>query len=225
MAEDINSVLKEIEEEVKQEELYKFFRKHQQAIGWGLLVIVLFIFGYSSWYNRRNREMESATTTLVEILQTPTLRKHDATLAGLLRDAPAEMKPILTLIKSGRKLASLEEVYDNSDALLALSRNQNVHVVWRDIAVIICASYHLASNKELIDMLKPLTAEGRPFRLSALEMMAIFYEKEGNHEEAFRCLESILADKKTPNTMHKRIGMLLNYLRNKDSVQIVEKKK
>ena len=64
-----------------------------------------------------------------------------------------------------------------------------------------------------------------PFRLSALEMMAIFYEKEGNHEEAFRCLESILADKKTPNTMHKRIGMLLNYLRNKDSVQIVEKKK
>lgn len=223
MAEDINSVLKEIEEEVKQEELYKFFQKHQRAIGWGIVLIMVFIFGYSSWYNRRNLEMENATTKLVEILQTPTLRKHDATLAGLLKDAPAEMQPILTLIKSGRKLATLEEVYDNSDVLLALSKRKNVNIVWRDIAVIIYASYHLASNKELIELLKPLTAEGRPFRLSAFEMIALFQEKEGNHEEACRALEAILADKKTPKTMHKRISMLLNYLRNKDSLQLVEK--
>lgn len=219
--EDI-SIFKEIEEELKQDATYAFVKKHAKEIVLVLAIIVVCIIAYASWHNRRNRQMELITTNLLSILQTPTLVRHDAVLESLSQDAPAELKPIVTLMKYGRKLANSQDTFKNANELLDFAQKGGIDIVWRDLAVIIYASYNINTSEKLFELLEPLTKVGRPFRLSAIEMIASIYEEEGNIERACEYLKQIVDDVSAPDTMKARISRQLNYLKNVKSENKLE---
>ena len=214
MATEDVSIFKEIEEELKEDATYAFLKKHAKAIGAGLAVVAMCILAYASWHSRRNQRMESITTALVNILRTPALNKHDMELEGMSQDAPAELKPILSIMKHGRKLSNAQETFKHAEELLAFAQKAGVDLVWRDLAMIIYTSYKLDSSEKLIASLMQLTAEDRPFRLSAIEMIASIYEEEGNIERACEYLKQIVDDVSAPDTMKARISRQLNYLKN-----------
>lgn len=211
------SFFQEIEEEVRNDKQMKFLKDNKNTIISVLAVIVVCIIAYSSWHERKIKNMEDITNSLLEIIQTPS-DKNGAVLAKLIEDAPAELKPILTILKSGRELAVGEFADKNLQPLLDLSQRSGVDIVWKDLALMIYTSYPTKPYDELIELLKPLTANNRPFRLSALESMAMIYANESKYEDSVKCLDKILNDRLAPSTMKKRIKMLIEYIKAKAGI-------
>jgi hypothetical protein len=193
--------------------LLAFFSKHKNRIFAVVAIIVVGIIAYSSWYSRKNKHMEEITTALVNALRSPA-SKNEIISAGLLSDAPVELKPILMLMKSGRKLSVNEEVEKNLNDLLSLSQKQGVDIIWKDLALIIYVSYRPKSSSELIALLEPLMADGRPFRFTAMELVGMIHLNNGAHDKSLEILKKIKKSKEAPDSLKRRISVLLNYIEN-----------
>ncbi|MDR0555465.1 MAG: hypothetical protein LBG20_00415 [Holosporaceae bacterium] len=219
MAEEIDSIIKEINEEIKNDQLFAFLKKYKNEVGAAVVVIVVGILAYSSWYSRKNKQMEEVANVLLEELQT-SISTNPMIIEELLRDAPSELRPILMIIKSGKNLQNSREMGASAAALLDLTLKHGVDIVWKDLALLIFVSYRLKPPRELISLLEPLTENDRPFRFTALEFIAMFYESIKEHEKARENLQKIIDSKGAPKTQKKRITMLQNFLKNSS----VEKK-
>ncbi|MDR0632057.1 MAG: hypothetical protein LBF54_02365 [Holosporaceae bacterium] len=213
MSEEINSIIEEINEEIKNDQLLTFLKKYKNAIFTTVAAVVVGILIYSSWYSRKTKQMEEITNVLLEELQSP-MKKDSLVIEELLKDAPSELRPILSVMKFGKKLHDFKDMIENSEALLSLTKKHGVDIVWKDLATIICVSYRLKPTEELIKLLEPLTEKGRPFRFTAIEFIAMNYESLGDHEKARETLEKIVQSNEAPKTAKKRVSMLLSYLKN-----------
>jgi hypothetical protein len=207
-----SSIISEINEELKNEQLWAFLERHRRIVFAFLAVAVVGIISYSSWYSRKNAQLEEITTALVNVLRSPT-SKREAIIAELMKNAPVEIKPILAIMKSGRRLTQLDNISENLEAMLELSKRHGVDLIWKDLALIIYAS-HSPSLDESIKLLEPLTAEVRPFRFTALEMMAVIHEVMGRRKEALETFQKIIDHKEAPNSLKRRVSMLCNHLKN-----------
>jgi hypothetical protein len=213
VSEEINSIIEEINEEIKNDQLLTFLKKYKNAIFTTVAAVVVGILIYSSWYSRKTKQMEEITNVLLEELQSP-MKKDSLVIEELLKDAPSELRPILSVMKFGKKLHDFKDMIENSEALLSLTKKHGVDIVWKDLATIICVSYRLKPTEELIKLLEPLTEKGRPFRFTAIEFIAMNYESLGDHEKARETLEKIVQSNEAPKTAKKRVSMLLSYLKN-----------
>ncbi|MDR2766231.1 MAG: hypothetical protein LBB63_02080 [Holosporaceae bacterium] len=210
MSEDV-SIFEEINEELKNDRLFAFFKANRNAIltvvGLGALLIVVF----SSWHMRKNAQMERITTALINVIQSPTQRNEIA-IAGLLENAPAELKPLLIIMKYGKKLSGKKEIQQSLDALLDLSKRRGVDVIWGDLALLIYATYCVQPTEKILKMLEPLAKAGRPFRFTALELMAVICEKSGDHAKALEFFKKITSDANAPASLKSRVAILSGYI-------------
>lgn len=213
MAGEDNSIFDEINEELKHDQVLAFFKKNQKAILWIVAIMCVGIVLYSFWYSQKKQRLEITTANLFQELYTSG-KKSDTAIENLRRNAPAELVPLLSLIKSGRQMMSADDLKKNAENLLDLSQKRGVDVIWKDLAIILYASYKLESNKDLIKRLEPLSGDDRPFRYTALEQIAMLYESMGNHEKSIEFLSQIIDAKDAPNTMKTRISKLVNYIKN-----------
>jgi hypothetical protein len=207
------SIIEEINEELKNDQQMAFLKKHSNTILGAIAVIVVGIVIYSSLHERKKRDMEDITNALLSIVQNPE-SKSDVTISKLLDEAPAELRPILTIMKSGKKLITGEFTDENLRPLLDLSNRHGVDIVWKDLALLIYASYPTKSPSDLIKLLEPLTANDRPFRFTAIEFTGMLYESESKHDKALECFDKIIKDKEAPKTLKDRISVLANYIKN-----------
>lgn len=213
MSNEIVSILDEINEELKHDQQMAFFKKHATPIISGIIAVVVFILAYSSWHARRHKHMEDITNALITINQSPGV-KSNLLLQELIDDAPAELKPILMIIKSGRQLAMGEFSEEVLNPLLELSAKSGVDIIWKDLALLIYASYPMKNSDDLLGMLEPLAAEGRPFRFMALELIGMIKENDGKHVEALEVFDKIVSNDDAPKTQKNRISIVSNYIRN-----------
>ncbi|MDR1334400.1 MAG: hypothetical protein LBJ71_04220 [Holosporaceae bacterium] len=213
MADEINSIIQEINEELKNDQLLKFLKKNKDAILFAIVAGVVGILAYSSWYNRQNQRREEITNAILEDLQAPS-RSSSLMIEGLIQDAPDELKPILSIIKNGKNLYEFKETMASAEELIELTKKRNIDIVWKDLATIIFASYKFRPTEDLIQLLEPLTKDDRPFRFTALELNAMNYESLGDYEKAVECLKEIIDTSEAPRTLKKRVTMLLSHIKN-----------
>jgi hypothetical protein len=133
-------------------------------------------------------------------------------LSGLLEDAPAELKPILQIIKSGELMVRREFDKKHLQPLLDLSTKHGVHIIWKDLALIIYASYPTDTPENLIKILEPLINDDRPFKLTALELIAMIYENKGAHDKAKELLSKIIKHAEVSEKQKSRASILLNHI-------------
>ncbi|MDR2724362.1 MAG: hypothetical protein LBB25_04150 [Holosporaceae bacterium] len=213
MANEVSSIIEEINEELKNDQLLAFLKKHKNIVLVTISISVIGILAYSSWYIRKMEQKEEITNALLNELQFST-RKDSSIIDGLIENAPAELKPFLLIIKSGKQLSDFKDMLKNADALLSLPKKHGVDQMWKDLAVIIYVSYRLKSADELIKLLEPLAEKNRPFRFTALELLAMNYKTQGDYDKAQENLKKIIKDNEAPNTMKKRVGLLLSHMKN-----------
>lgn len=222
-----NSFIDEINEEIRRDKFLMLLKKHQEAISWGIILIIAVIVGHSYWYSSKRKRLEISTTSLFNDIYSPDPRTKDAekrrkaNLNNLIENSPAELVPFLSLIRSGRDIRDPNNTLTSSKELLKLSKDQKIDIVWRDIATLIYVSYRLEPTERLVEHLKPLTNEDRPFKYSALETMAMIYAAEKNKTKAIDILSKIIEAKDAPATMKKRIKRIMIYLKNHEN-EIVE---
>jgi hypothetical protein len=56
--------------------------------------------------------------------------------------------------------------------------------------------------------MEPLTAEGQPFRYSAMELIGLAHYRAGEYEAAGKVFASLLGDPTVPPSMRQRIQIL-----------------
>ena len=64
MAAEENSIFDEINEELKHDEILKFFKEHKTTTSWIVVLAVVGIVGHSMWYSDKKKRMEISTTAL-----------------------------------------------------------------------------------------------------------------------------------------------------------------
>ena len=205
-------MFEEINEELKHDQMVAFVRQNLKMIASILVTVILGIIIYSAWQDRQKRKMEDITNALLTVVQNPS-SKDDRMLGKLLESAPAELRPVLMLMKSGKQLMMGESAEKTLQPILDLSNRRGVDLIWRDLAILIYASYSTKPSQELIKMLEPLTEEKRPFRFSAMEFIAMAYINDGKGETAVEYLEKILNNNEAPKSMRERITILSQYVK------------
>ena len=206
------AMFEEINEELKHDQMVAFVRQNLKMIASILVTVILGIIIYSTWQDRQKRKMEDITNALLTVVQNPS-SKDERMLGKLLESAPAELRPVLMLMKSGKQLMMGESAEKTLQLILDLSNRRGVDIIWRDLAVLIYASYSTKSSQELVKMLEPLTEEKRPFRFSAMEFIAMAYINDGKGETAVEYLEKILNNNEAPKSMRERITILSQYVK------------
>lgn len=207
------AMFEEINEELKHDQMVAFVRQNSKMIVSVLVAVVLGIIIYSTWQDRQKRKMEDITNALLTVVQNPS-SKDDLMLGKLLESAPAELRPVLMLIKSGKQLMMGESPEKTLQPILDLSSRKGVDLIWRDLALLIYASYSTKPAQELIKILEPLTEDKRPFRFTAMEFIAMAYINDGKSETAIEYLEKILNNSEAPKSMKERIAVLSQYVKN-----------
>ena len=213
MREEDNSIFDEIEEELKHDQVLAFFKKNQNVIFWIVGIICVGIVLYSFWYSQKKQRLEITTANLFQELYASG-KKSDAAIDNLRKNAPSELVPLLSIIKSGRQMFAAEDMKKNAEELLDLSKKRGLDVIWQDLAIITYVSYKMEPTESLIKRLEPLTAEDRPFRFTAFEQIGMMYEAMKNHEKALEFFSKIVDAKEAPNSMKKRISKVMNYIKN-----------
>jgi hypothetical protein len=220
MSAEENSIFDEINEELKHDEVLRFLKEHQNTTLWTIVLLIAGIVGYSAWYSDKQKRLEMSTTSLYNEIYSSAMKneaaekKTKATLENLQKNAPSELVPLISLIKTGRELGTTEDITKTAKQLLELSEKRGVDIVWRDLAVLMYVSYKLESEDKSLERLEKLTGEDRPFRFSAMEKIAMIYENKNDHDKAIAFLEKITAAREAPKTMKERIAKVINYIKN-----------
>lgn len=209
------AILDEITEELKRDQFVKFVKRYQTPISVLVLASIAGIVIYTSWKNRTLRELEDTTYSLVDALAVNS-NKTDIVLTSMAENAPAKIRPIIEIIKNGAALRNEKDENKKKvvlQSLLDLANQNEIDIVWKDLAVLVYASaapvVHLSLSK-VCDKLAPLTNEGRPFRLSALELLGVLYMNAGDGIKAKSYFEKILTEKGVSEMMKTRVALYKN---------------
>ncbi len=225
MATEENSIFDEINEELKHDEILRFFKEHKTTTSWIIILAVVGIVGHSMWYSDKRKRMEISTTALYNEMYSSALKKDavkndmsekklKATLENLIQNAPSELVPLVSLIKTGREMGTSEETTKVAKQLLELSEKKGIDIIWRDLAVLTYVSYKLEPADKSLERLNELTGESHPFRFTALEKIAMIYADKNDYDKSIEILTKIIDDKEAPKTMKDRISKTINYFEN-----------
>lgn len=202
---DTDSFINEVTEEVRRDRLYHYMRRY----GWIAALLVLGVVGGTAWteYSKATARAEAQA-------------RGDAILAALdPDDAEARVAALLPLVGEGPVQALLaaaeqERAGDVSGAIAtldALAIDGAVPQVYRDLAALksLILSEGTMQPEARRTALAGLAQPGAPFRLLALEQLALTELAAGETDAARAHLEEIVADAEVTRGLRDRATGLL----------------
>jgi hypothetical protein len=187
----LTDVFREVDEEVRREQLLKLWRRHSKHVIAAVLLVlavVAAVLGWRAWQEQRRIERANAYLAAAALPPAEAVGAYDAMAGEDGYGVLARLREAALLAELGRKAEALA-------AFEAVSLDRDVPQVYRDLAVILHAQHALgqADSGELIRRLEPLTAADNPWRFPAMELTALAELHAGNTARA-RTLFLTLAD-------------------------------
>jgi hypothetical protein len=203
-----DSFIDEVNEDLRRDRLYGAFRRY----GWiGVAVIVIAV-GGASWKEWQKAEARAAAEA-----------RGDAILAVSELDDPAERASAFAALGEDAASAALtgllaagEEAAAGDTAaararLDAIASDPAVEQVYRDLATLksVMLPGDEISAEDRLARLQPLTLPGSPFRLPALEQVAIAHVAAGDEAAAIEVLTGLLGEAGTSQGLRRRAAQLI----------------
>lgn len=216
MAERGDVFLREVDEDVRREQLAKLWERFGLYIVAVAVLIVVGIGGVKWWQYRQASLSEAAGERFEAAARIASSGKpEDITKAfsGIITNAPqgysvlARMRVAGSLAASGKPAEALAE-YE------ALAKDTAIDPILRDYASLQAAMLRVdsADAAEMQTRLAPLTTATSPWRHMAREVQALAAIKAGKTDEARKHLEALLGERTLPPTMLERVQLLLSVL-------------
>lgn len=207
----MTDIFNEVDEEVRREKLKQFWERYNAAIIGVALLIVIGVGGWRAWQwydQKKAAEAGAAFETAVSL---------DA--SGKTAEAQAAFERIAATGTSGyRLLARIREATelaqkDRTAAVAAydsVAKDSGVERIFQDLATIRAALLLLDSAplSDIQQRLEPLSANDRPFRHTAREIMALSAWRAGDKAAARRWANLILTDPDTPAASRARVEVI-----------------
>ncbi|MEO1238718.1 MAG: hypothetical protein AAFW64_03470 [Pseudomonadota bacterium] len=201
-----DTFIDEVTEEVRRDRLFALFRKY----GWVAALVVLLLVGGAAWNEWRKATAQTQAEALGDALLAALDQPDAAARQAALAEIDTGENPLAGALRSLIATGVAGEDAD-VDALWAISENPDIPALWRDMAALkaaIAASGDMPAA-ELIARLEPLALPGAPYRLLALEQVALAELSRGETDAALDVLAEIVADDATGQGLRQRSEQLM----------------
>ncbi len=187
----MTDVFREVDEEVRKEQLLKLWHRHSKHVIAAALVALAVgggLFGWGQWQERRLTARADAYVAAATLAPAEAAETYKA-MAG------TDGYGVLARLREASRLAELGRRAEALAAFERISADSGIAGPYRDLAVILYAQHALGHSEggDLIGRLEPLTAAEGPWRFPAMELTALAELLAGNTVRA-RTLFLAVAD-------------------------------
>jgi len=207
-----DSFLREVDEEVRRDQLMKLWERYGTFVIAGVALLFVAVGAWKWNESRRITAQEQAGARFEAATRLATDKPDEAVkaLGDIAKDGPAGYRALARL----RLAAEHAKAGRTADALAAyegLGADSAVDEVLRDFAALQAAMLRVdhADWTEMKNRLTPLVDDKRPWHASARELLGMAAFKAGQTEEATKLFEQILGDRATPGGLIRRAQEML----------------
>ena len=205
---DTDSFINEVSEEVRKDQLFGYVKKY----GWIAAAVIVLIVGgaaYSEWTKAQDRATaQAAGDALLDALNQDDVDARADALAAVSTDGPAAAVTGLLTSAAQHDAGDLQAAKATLDAL---ATNPDVPQAYRDVAVFKSAMIALDGEDPAArrQTLEALTTPGLPYRLLALEQIALMDVAAGDVDAAVTGLRAIVEDAAVSRGLRDRAQTLM----------------
>jgi hypothetical protein len=207
----VADIFQEVDEEVRRERLNKLWERYGHLLIAACVLVVVGVAGwrgYEYWQAKKAGESAVAFEQAVTLAEAGKHKEADAAFAQIASGGTAGYR-VLARLREAAELAQTDKKaavasYDT------LAGDKNAGQVIEDLAAV-RAGLLLVDTDSYDDMLKrlePLTADGRTFRYSARELLALSAWKAGDAAATRKWTGMLIADPETPAETRSRAQVL-----------------
>ena len=217
MADEQDILLREIDEELKQENLQQLWKRYGTLIVGGSLLLVAGVAGFQGWKtNDLNTRIELGERFTAAQSLASTSKNADAKDAfdAIAKDSPAGYQMLARF-----QLASLAAKQGDLDSAIGAYKNladdDGIATVYQDLAVVLGAFSELHAKSEgagLVARAKELATGSTSWRFTAKEVGALAALKNGDTKTARILYEELSKEAAAPQGLRARAQSMLNVL-------------
>ena len=207
---ETDSFINEVSEEVRKDKLFKLFRKY----GWIPVVLIVLIVGGATFNEVRNARAEAAAQAagdaVLEALNQEDPTARAASLAALDRDGEPGRAAVLGFLE-----AASEAEAGNVDGAVAIldgiADDAGAGAIYRDLATLKSVILGAESTEpaDRIARLDAIAVPNAPFRLLAIEQIALAQVEQGNTDAALDTLRELLGEGGVTQGLRQRAQQLI----------------
>jgi hypothetical protein len=207
-----DDIFREVDEEVRREQLKKLWERYQVLIVAAVMLIVVGVGGWRvyEWY--QGKRSEQVGTQFDNAITLSEAGKHEEAEAIFGRIA-REGTPAYRVLARMRQAAELAE--RDPPASIALYRQiageDSVEEILRDIAAVRAASLMIDAGQynDVRKLIEPIVQRRHDLRHTARELLAIAAWKAGDGPLAKKWYAAILTDPEAPASSRSRVEILI----------------
>lgn len=216
MVDQRDSLAREIDEELRREQLLKLWDRYGTYAVAVAVLIIAGIGGYKYFEHRRALAAEMAGAKLVMVSR-DTAQDKKAEAQKMLEDIAATAPTSYGVLARLRLAASEREAGKSAQAAAAyeaIANGSGVDPLLAGYAQLQAAMLRLdsASWTDMQNRLTPLAADGNAWRFSARELLGLAAQKAGKLDEARTEFQRLLNDRGTPPSIAERARIMLAML-------------
>jgi len=213
MANEQDTIFREIDEEMRREQILKIWKQYGTYFIAAAAALILGVGGYQFYLARKQAAAEASGASFDAAAQLIAGGKADeaaTALANIAKSGPAgyatlaQIRLAATEAKAG-KTAQAVAAYD------AIAKNSSADPLLASFAKLQAASLRLdqADWTEMQNRLIELTDNANPWRFSARELMALAAFKNGQIEQARKFNELLLGERNVPPSILERVKLMM----------------
>jgi hypothetical protein len=205
---DTDSFITEVSEEVRKDQLFGYVKKY----GWIAITLIFVLVGgaaYSEWTKAQGRAAsQAAGDALLDALEQDDIAARAVALAEVTSDGPAAAVSGLLTAAAQQNAGDLAGAKATLDGL---ATNDVIPQAYRDVAVFKSAMIDVEGigSAERRDLLQSLATPGLPYRLLAMEQIAIMDVASDDTDAAVAGLQAILEDAAVSRGLRDRAQTLM----------------
>ena len=211
----MSDIFREVEEEVRQERLQKWWKKYGDYVIAGVSVVVITVAGYKLWQHYQEQQRLKASSQYQSALQLSATGENDLAAqayAQIAKSAPRGYTAVARLSQADALLAQGKT--DEAVAVyMALTKNDKAGL--GEVARIRAAwaQADTMSTDELRTLLAPLNDQKSAWRFMAREILAYRAFRDGKLSEAQKEFEALGNATDAPATVRQRAGAMATLIR------------
>jgi hypothetical protein len=214
----MSDIFREIDEELRRDNIAKLWERYGQYLVALAVVVILATVGVVGWreYQARAQRAESVRyAAAMELAQKNELARAADDFAALARDAGGGQATLARLQVAALRARSGDEEAAIA-AYKAVAQDPAVDTVYRDLASLLAALHELKSGdpKAIIGEVSGLTSPGNPWRPSAVEITALAHLRAGERNEARELYKGLADDLAAPQGLRARAAEMAGALAN-----------
>jgi len=207
-----HDVFREVDEEVRREQLKKLWERYQYLIVGAVFFIVVGVGGWRVYEYLQTRQAERIGTQFENAIALAESGKHDEAeriFAQIAVDGTPAYR-VLARIRHAAEVAQSDPA-KATELYKQISADTSIEQVMRDLAslraagLLIDAGSYIDARK----LLEPLAQPAREYRHAARELLALNAWKSNDRAGAMKWYAAILTDPEAPASSRTRVEMLI----------------